>query len=482
MAKSRTDKGGKGSNVPTPAIAHEIVPGKFTDHDWLFMVDRDDGDEFITDIIEDLAGQVTDRIFVDYISRQLIPYTVLQAREAIVQIIQWQFLTTDEGETNLLDDPGWTPDEEPIPAATDSWAQGSVPKMHITLSPLGETVEQGDDASELQSSDEFAEKLEMEEDREEVETEEAVTATTDMDSVAVEESSVIREDPCVEIFQQNLMAEPCPPKRKKAKKKFKPYTGVLSTDSLTKITESLERTEMEMLARELPPQPTPSPEPGLTAMPASCQSLIKHSPGGQDTQQLQAGRPPGLKDVIYDEHGNVIGVARIDLHKVPSRRVKTGFEIIDPVLEESQARLEAMRTGRYMGTLRPRVPPVPEVRKQSGRRYTLGMVKQGMALQNAAFSNMTKSKGSITPLPPPLIECMEVSPGVVVREGERVKRGPKQRPKKPGIFAMVKDLRPITAKALVTSLSVSDLLDNSSPTVKSLPTPPPIPPIPTSAT
>lgn len=25
--------------------------------------------------------------------------------------IQWQFLTTDEGETNLLDDPGWTPDE-----------------------------------------------------------------------------------------------------------------------------------------------------------------------------------------------------------------------------------------------------------------------------------------------------------------------------------------------------------------------------------
>ena len=48
---------------------------------------------------------------------------------------------------------------------------------------------------------------EMEEGREEVESEEAVTATTDMDSVAVEESSVIREDPCVEIFQQNLMVK-----------------------------------------------------------------------------------------------------------------------------------------------------------------------------------------------------------------------------------------------------------------------------------
>ena len=36
--------------------------------------------------------------------------------------------------------------------------------------------------------------------------------------------------------------------------------------------------------------------------------------------QLQAGRPPGLKDVVYDEQGNVTAVARIELHKVPSRR------------------------------------------------------------------------------------------------------------------------------------------------------------------
>ena len=34
MAKTKTEKGGKGSNVPTPAVAHEIVTGKFTDQDW----------------------------------------------------------------------------------------------------------------------------------------------------------------------------------------------------------------------------------------------------------------------------------------------------------------------------------------------------------------------------------------------------------------------------------------------------------------
>ena len=36
--------------------------------------------------------------------------------------------------------------------------------------------------------------------------------------------------------------------------------------------------------------------------------------------QLQAGRPPGLKDVVYDEQGNVVSIAKIDLHKIPSRR------------------------------------------------------------------------------------------------------------------------------------------------------------------
>ena len=48
---------------------------------------------------------------------------------------------------------------EPIPATTDSWAQGAVPKLHMILSPLGEILEQADETSEPQSSDELPEKL-----------------------------------------------------------------------------------------------------------------------------------------------------------------------------------------------------------------------------------------------------------------------------------------------------------------------------------
>jgi hypothetical protein len=34
--------------------------------------------------------------------------------------------------------------------------------------------------------------------------------------------------------------------------------------------------------------------------------------------QVQAGRPPGNKDVIYDDQGNVLSVTKLDPSKLPS--------------------------------------------------------------------------------------------------------------------------------------------------------------------
>ena len=36
--------------------------------------------------------------------------------------------------------------------------------------------------------------------------------------------------------------------------------------------------------------------------------------------QVQNGRPPGNKDVEYDEMGNVIAVMRLDAEKLPNHR------------------------------------------------------------------------------------------------------------------------------------------------------------------
>ena len=37
-------------------------------------------------------------------------------------------------------------------------------------------------------------------------------------------------------------------------------------------------------------------------------------------EQAQHGRPPGIKDVLYDERGNVIAVMKISPEKLPSHR------------------------------------------------------------------------------------------------------------------------------------------------------------------
>lgn len=36
--------------------------------------------------------------------------------------------------------------------------------------------------------------------------------------------------------------------------------------------------------------------------------------------QVQAGRPPGNKDVVYDDMGNVIAVVKLDPEKLPNHR------------------------------------------------------------------------------------------------------------------------------------------------------------------
>lgn len=66
---------------------------------------------------------------------QTVAFTVGQARDALLQIVQWRFLARDEGETDPEEDGTWQEDEEPEPCAMDSWAQGSVPVLRVNLSP-----------------------------------------------------------------------------------------------------------------------------------------------------------------------------------------------------------------------------------------------------------------------------------------------------------------------------------------------------------
>ena len=55
------------------------------------MLDHDDGDDFVLDVVEEMVESAMSIIYTNYLDRQLIPYTVTQAKDALLQIIEVRF-------------------------------------------------------------------------------------------------------------------------------------------------------------------------------------------------------------------------------------------------------------------------------------------------------------------------------------------------------------------------------------------------------
>ncbi|KAH9487945.1 hypothetical protein Btru_068265 [Bulinus truncatus] len=158
----------------------------------------------------------------------------------------------------------------------------------------------------------------------------------------------------------------------KAKLKFRPYRGKIKPAKVDHMTESLEETEMKLFYSQVDLElvkPT-----GSLIMPASCASLLK----------ALEWSPPGNKEVTLDEMGNIVAVVKLDPEKLPTRQGHVKYHVIDPVLD----------------------------------------IKSHEAIPKANLKSKHRIYSSLTPLPPPLIEEMELSRGVVVREGGQVKKGP----------------------------------------------------------
>jgi len=51
-------------------------------------VDRDDAGDFVAELLEEWYAEVDKIIYDNYIQRQLVPYTILQAKDAILQIME----------------------------------------------------------------------------------------------------------------------------------------------------------------------------------------------------------------------------------------------------------------------------------------------------------------------------------------------------------------------------------------------------------
>ena len=75
------------------------------------------------------------------------------------------------------------------------------------------------------------------------------------------------------------------------------------------------------------------------------------------------------------------------------------------------------------------------------------------------------------------IDSMDLAPGVVVREGDRIKRGPKQNLSKSDFSSVAnRNLHPVVVHGGSHTFSVQDLLGDQQPIIRPLDSPP-IPPI-----
>lgn len=474
QSKSRAEKKA-GQSAPTPAVTHEIVPGKFNDSDWNKMVDQDDGEDFVADIMEELMSSTMTIIYNKYIEMQLLPYTLSQAKDAILTMLNWQFLSRDEGESANTDNRGWQEDEEPEPAPPDCWAQGSVPKNIIMSRTPSVASLQEESASVVEeqpevSSEEQADAVSdvMEPDASEFYTENVEVVVPQDPPKSQGKSTVLELVPPAKL-------EPMPTE-KKVRKPFKPYTGRIKSAGVRTMYETLDEGERkQQTTRAEQQRRLVEQEPVFfDPMPHSVSSILK----------LQPGRPPGNRDVFYDAAGNVISMAKLDPDKLPAHRIKTRYTVVDPAVDEAQARLEAMRTGRYLAMKKVAKLPVAgqpstESHQTERTQHERATVKSdAMSLVSRVSSDRTKFTGMTgtgyrhdrsgpTPLPPPLLESMEVAPGVTVKEGLRVKRGQQLVPRSAEKFSLDDQakLKPV-ATNLALAFSVKDFLKGAVPSIR----------------
>ncbi|XP_037383565.1 uncharacterized protein C2orf81 homolog [Talpa occidentalis] len=149
VTRSKAEKS-RPPTVPVPQV--DIVPGRLNEAEWIALTALEEGEGVVVDILDELLTRVMDSAFKVYLKRQCIPFTINQAREAMLQIIEWRFLGRDEGERAVAEDPTWAEDEEPSVCTTDAWAQGSVPVLRTPTSPGLEQTFPGEDRESMDNT------------------------------------------------------------------------------------------------------------------------------------------------------------------------------------------------------------------------------------------------------------------------------------------------------------------------------------------
>ncbi|XP_020622940.1 uncharacterized protein C2orf81 homolog isoform X2 [Orbicella faveolata] len=452
--KSRQDKTKTPAQTSAPPpTSNDIIPGRFTEADWHHMVDQEDGEEFILDIVNEIVESTMKVLHEQYIISQTLPYTIQETKNLLLQIIEWQFLACDAGEDNPACDSTWLEEDEPVTPITDSWAQGSVPILLRPSSASSTSSVQSDQESELSSiAEERPAAPEPPFEALEVSTTPmSISSPAQPPPTAAEENN--RDKP-----KETSIAQVKGKKRTGVP--FKPHKGKLPSFSGVDLTPLTDDYVLNKADRQQEESSREYTDTNGLAMLSSSTSIVK----------AQYGRPPGIKDVLYDERGNVVAVMKISPDKLPSHRVRTKFSVVD---DDGEGQLMRTRS-------RPRKLGASSKKAESGKEWKASKsTSHRQSIDTSLLHNnayQIENTGHITPLPPPLVDTMDISAGVLVREGNIIRRGPRQIPRRAEKTPSTACLQPLD-NTRPAGRVISDLLTRSSPVIRPLRATEPIPPI-----
>jgi len=391
MSKSRGERKTPAQLQPTSIqVSNDVVPGRFTENDWTHMVDEETEEDFVSDILQEVVASALDQIYYKIIEQRIIPYTVNAAKDLLLEVIEWQFLVKDPGNTGVNEDKTWLEDEEPEPAVTDSWAQGIIPVLNKEETPVSACIEEEVEIMSEPSTS-IADNI-----MDDGAMKRSLSSPNSLpDQTYTNESSYDTRIPLEN--DSNNSAEkmqhpepPSKPKQKNAGRTYKTYRG--RVPSFRSITMTPITDERSMLKQQRSENET------AMAVVSSGSNI-----------QANFEKNFGLKDIIYDQKGNIVNMQKLNMDMLPSHRVKIKFAVVDPVEEEFKAKLA-----------------------NSKQRYSLHKNGSPDNRKNATclVIDTTSTKENdlklVSPLPPPLVDTINVAPGVVIKEKGVIKRGIRQ--------------------------------------------------------
>jgi len=348
---------------------HDFIPNRFNLTDWMALTREEDDSAFIGDLVDDIVTNVLDQCEKVHMKKQLMPYTLTKTKNVLLQLVQWYFLTHDDGEQHPEI---WQEEKEPEPSVIDSWAQGSVPVVVDIPEPTPPPPQE--ESAKSKSIKEVKVKR---------------APSPEVTKELPKTSSMGRKHGnCPKVRVPEKM-EHC---RRKSDPKF------------TKTHSSIQTNQKEE-------------DTGAMAMVKSKKSIARHNDG-----------------VVYDADGYIVRLDKIDTKKLPSYQVNVSYRVITAEYNSPKKKKEDDFMKNKLNRKASTKPETSRRKKsillrQLTEKYsTLNMVeglddRDKCDCPTGMVVDTDQSDTKLDPYVPMLIEAVEASPGVIVREGGVVKKG-----------------------------------------------------------